>query len=472
MFIIRMPQNDVVSCLDEKVEWCRNATLRGTGGEIRLFPPPVHHSELETWEDWSEVFAKRMMDDVEGSRRVTANELSEALDVQQTGAQNNDLLLFSSRRLACMLAQISDGTALAILRNEDTEWGRLRRHFAVPERARATSLLKQILSFPLRSDQLESDLNDSKNGQKKATGRRERSGKMSAVTDDDNQQAQDQNAPRSSEGPECEAWDIKNAHDYTYDAREVNEPKLKWTLPTQLSRLTGDRVTYKMYNEGSTGGAGDYKQYMDYSKYTQGQGSQGGASDYKKYMESYSGDYSKYMKGQSSQGGAADYKQYMDYSKYTQGQGSQGQGGIAKAETKAGSDGPALLVAPSDNTEAAKESQLREEEKKHLREEMASEHERLHKELAEEQEKLKEELASEAKQEQEEQAREQKEKAAPAELAASAWSQPLLLSTGSLALGALVAVAAFVARLRRQRQVQLNGAGDYLMYAEAAIEVA
>ena len=49
------------------------------------------------------------------------------------------------------------------------------------------------------------------------------------------------------------------------------------------------------------GGAGDYKQYMDYSKYTQGQGSQGGASDYKKYMESYSGDYSKYMKGQSSQ---------------------------------------------------------------------------------------------------------------------------------------------------------------------------
>ena len=49
------------------------------------------------------------------------------------------------------------------------------------------------------------------------------------------------------------------------------------------------------------GGAGDYKQYMDYSKYTQGQGSQGGASDYQKYMESYSGDYSKYMKGQSSQ---------------------------------------------------------------------------------------------------------------------------------------------------------------------------
>ena len=81
------------------------------------------------------------------------------------------------------------------------------------------------------------------------------------------------------------------------------------------------------------------------------------------------------------------------------------------------------------------------------------------------------ELASEAKQEQQEQKQKTAE-AAPAELAAGAWSQPLLLSTGSLALGALVAVAAFAARLRRQRQVQLNGAGDYLMYAEAAIEVA
>ena len=29
------------------------------------------------------------------------------------------------------------------------------------------------------------------------------------------------------------------------------------TLPTQLSRLTGDRVTYKMYNEGSTVTVGD-----------------------------------------------------------------------------------------------------------------------------------------------------------------------------------------------------------------------
>ena len=25
----------------------------GTGGETNLSPPPSHHGELETWEDWS-----------------------------------------------------------------------------------------------------------------------------------------------------------------------------------------------------------------------------------------------------------------------------------------------------------------------------------------------------------------------------------------------------------------------------------
>ena len=45
---------------------------------------------------------------------------------------------------------------------------------------------------------------------------------------------------------------------------------------------------------------GDYKQYLDYSKYTQGHGSQGG--DFKQYMQSYGGDYSsKYTQGQGSQ---------------------------------------------------------------------------------------------------------------------------------------------------------------------------
>ena len=91
----------------------------------------MHHTELGTWEDWSwqlrryvrlyKPFAKRMMDDVEGSQRVNADDLSEAFDVQQTGAQNSELLAFASRQLACMLAQITDGTAWAILRNKDTE---------------------------------------------------------------------------------------------------------------------------------------------------------------------------------------------------------------------------------------------------------------------------------------------------------------------------------------------------------------
>ena len=66
----------------------------------------------------------------------------------------------------------------------------------------------------------------------------------------------------------------------------------------------------------SQGGAGgDYKQYMDYSKYTQGQGAQGGS----------------------------DYKKYMDYSKYTQG---------AKAND-ANSESPALLAAPKSSDEGS-----------------------------------------------------------------------------------------------------------------------
>ena len=106
---------------------------RGTGGEIKMFPPPAHHGELEKWEDWSlqlkpyvgllRPLAKRKMDDVEGSQRVTADDLSEAFDMQQTGAQSNQLLwLFSLRQVACMLAQISDGAAWAIPAIEDTEW--------------------------------------------------------------------------------------------------------------------------------------------------------------------------------------------------------------------------------------------------------------------------------------------------------------------------------------------------------------
>ena len=75
---------------------------RGTGGEIKMFPPPAHHGELEKWEDWSlqlkryvgllKPLAKRKMDDVEGSHRVTADDLSETFDMQQTGAQSNQLL--------------------------------------------------------------------------------------------------------------------------------------------------------------------------------------------------------------------------------------------------------------------------------------------------------------------------------------------------------------------------------------------
>ena len=58
--------------------------VRGIAGEIKLFPPPVCHGELEQWEDlqWQlkrcvglhRPFAMRMMDDVEGSQRMTADD--------------------------------------------------------------------------------------------------------------------------------------------------------------------------------------------------------------------------------------------------------------------------------------------------------------------------------------------------------------------------------------------------------------
>jgi len=125
-----------------------------------------------------------------------------------------------------------------------------------------------------------------------------------------------------------------------------------------------------------------------------------------------------------------------------------------------------LFVAPDQqNTEEAKESKLREEEKQQLHEELASERERLQKELAQEEEHLKEELASEAKEEQAEKAK----ATPPAQLAAiPAGSRPLV-ATGALALGVLAAVA-FAARLRRQRQA--DAAEDYLMYVEAPMEIA
>ena len=53
-------------------------------------------------------------------QKVVTDSLCEAYDVQQTGTQNNQLSLFS-KQLAYMLAQITDGGARAIVRNEDTE---------------------------------------------------------------------------------------------------------------------------------------------------------------------------------------------------------------------------------------------------------------------------------------------------------------------------------------------------------------
>ena len=161
---------------------------RGIGGEIKLFPPPVYYGELDKWDDWSwqlkryvglyKPLAKTLMDEIEvNAQQVVTDSLCEAYDVQQTSSQNNQLSLFA-KQLAYMLAQITDGAARAIVRNEDTEsgfeiWRRLYNQFSLPTRARATNLLNEIIAFRLRSDHLESDLSDFiilKNRHEKPTG--------------------------------------------------------------------------------------------------------------------------------------------------------------------------------------------------------------------------------------------------------------------------------------------------------------
>ena len=97
---------------------------------------------------------KLLMDDVEGSNVAITDDLCEAFNVQQNRTQNDQLSLFS-RQLAYMLAQITDGAARAIVRNEDTEngfeiWRRLHSQFSLPERARSTNLLNEIIGFRLK----------------------------------------------------------------------------------------------------------------------------------------------------------------------------------------------------------------------------------------------------------------------------------------------------------------------------------
>ena len=118
------------------------------------------------------------MDEIEvNAQTVVTDSLCEAYNLQQTSSQNNQLSLFA-KQLAYMLAQITDGAARAIVRNEDTEngfeiWRRLYNQFSLPTRARATNLLNEIIAFRLRSDHLESDLSDFlilKNRHEKTTG--------------------------------------------------------------------------------------------------------------------------------------------------------------------------------------------------------------------------------------------------------------------------------------------------------------
>ena len=100
--------------------------VRGIGGEIKLFPPPVFHGELDKWDDWSwqlkryvglyKPLAKMLMDEIElNAQKIVIDGLYEACDVQQTTIQKNQQSMFA-KRLAYILAQIIDGAARAIIR--------------------------------------------------------------------------------------------------------------------------------------------------------------------------------------------------------------------------------------------------------------------------------------------------------------------------------------------------------------------
>ena len=73
--------------------------VRGIGGEIKLFPPPVCHGEVEKWEHCSwqlkryiglcKPIVKLMLDDVEGANIVITGDLSEEFDIQRARSQTN-----------------------------------------------------------------------------------------------------------------------------------------------------------------------------------------------------------------------------------------------------------------------------------------------------------------------------------------------------------------------------------------------
>ena len=99
--------------------------------------------------------------------------------------------------------------------------------------------------------------------------------------------------------------------------------------------------SYKNYMGQGSGnsGAGDYKQYMDFHRYMQGQ-SQGG--DFSKYMAKYAADYQKFMQmqGQSSQ---KEGHSQSGHGHASQQSGEQHSSSSSDSSNASGS--PALLVA-------------------------------------------------------------------------------------------------------------------------------
>ena len=160
--------------------------LKGLGGEIKLFPPPVYSGESEKWDDWSwqlksyvslyKPSAQFMMDRLEGRDEVCTDQHIE--DYETTNAPGQALIAFS-RQLHYLLAQITDGPARLVVRlneggNGFETWRKLYDRFSLPDRARGVSLLSRLLDFKLRDATFEADLTEFislKNKHEKATGK-------------------------------------------------------------------------------------------------------------------------------------------------------------------------------------------------------------------------------------------------------------------------------------------------------------
>ncbi|CAE7295848.1 unnamed protein product [Symbiodinium sp. CCMP2456] len=132
---------------------------RGSGGEIKLFPPPVFKGEHDKWEDWSwqskayvalyKPVAQELMDRIQGS--------SISIDDAATQLEENNTLIVRLNEPG----------------NGFETWRQLHDRFALPSREKGVSLLNKLLEHQFRDAHFEADLAEFivlKNKHERATG--------------------------------------------------------------------------------------------------------------------------------------------------------------------------------------------------------------------------------------------------------------------------------------------------------------